>query len=479
MTPSAATQNGHTVEPRRLSQEEIADKLLGPPRTEGYRSSPPYWGLENGWMPQIYVLRDIELMITHPIVAAAMGYFKCGVAGAEFWGGPSPDKNPEGVPICPSNPEIGAWVKSLCERFWDRGMPLMQGGYDYGWIGLECLYEEEAGRLTWAGCDQFCPRDVYLLTQNRRPVGIRVKNVLDGNRGEVDLWLASKDVPAKGLWYAHAPRYGKYYGRSQCIPAWRPWRRLAWIDGAETVIDTGVYRFAFSGPHIGYPEEDMAVPAPGVPGTTLDSQGLPRRFARDWARQMAEQAKAGAGFGYPTTQYPPEMGGGPKWIIDWPDHAFDVDPLINYAKYLHDSICYGCGVPPELIQALQGGSGYSGRSVTVEAFLYMQQQIADAMLHVFVKNVVAPLVRFNWGDVAFNVQVKNLLESKMATKQQQQPGAGEPAAPEIEGNSTPGWPRTPEQTQANTDQLFSLEEQKKARIKFIADKILSQARRAA
>lgn len=466
-----------------VSQDAVLDRMKGPPLTQGYQATIPYMGTELGWTPQIWLLRDIELMLIHPIVRASLGYFKSGVAGAEFWGGPSPDRDPKGLPICPDNPEADAWIKAMCERWWDRGVPQAQGGYDYGWIGGEHLYDEEAGRLVWRGTKQFSPRDVFLLTQNRKEVGVRVKNIKGRRRSEVDLWLEEGDIPSKAMWYAHQPRHGNWYGQSQLLGAWRPWRRLAWIDGAETVIDTGVYRFAYAGPQIGFPEEDMAQAAPAPPATTLDSQGLPRRFARDWAKQMAEQAKAGAGFGYPTTQYPPEQGGGPKWVINWPDHAFDVDPLINYAKYLQEQISYGVGVPPELLAATQSGSGYSGRSVAVEGFLYLQQQIADALLDLFIKYVLRALVRINFGDVRWNVQVKNLLDSKVLSKQQQQQGKengkGEPAAPDLLGKSTPGWPRTPEQTQANNDQMFSLEEKHRERIKFIAQTVLDRARRAA
>ena len=89
----------------------------------------------------------------------------------------------------------------------------------------------------------------------------------------MDLWSRTEDIPAKGVWYAHNPRYNDDYGQSQLLGSWRPWRRLAWKDAAETVIDGGFYRFAYSGPVIGYPDETYQS-APGSPNTTLDSLGL-------------------------------------------------------------------------------------------------------------------------------------------------------------------------------------------------------------
>lgn len=473
-----ADPSGNGVVLDQAQRDRLFERLIGEPLTAGYRPSVPLTYLTSSdWAPQIYLLRDIELMIVHPIVRTALEYFKSGVAGAEFWGGPSPTGDPNGLPIS-EDPDVANFVQEQCSRFWDRGVPLLQNGYAYGWIGCENSYAEENNVLSWKCLKDFSPRDAYLLTQDKRWVGVRVKNVLSRGEetpkkggGQTDLWTGSLDVPAKGLWYAHHPRFSSFYGQSQLLGAWRPWRRLAWKDAAETIIDTGVYRYAFAGPYVEYPEEDLQVATgaqPGnPPGTTLDAQGFPRRWSRDLARQLAEWIKAGAGVGIPSTKYPPEMGGGPKWKVELPDHVIDVDPLINYAKYLQDQIAYGVGVSPELLAAAETGSGYSGRGIVLDAFLYQQQRIADSLLHLFIDQVLIPLVRWNFGtSVQWRCEVKNLLESKNKARQvqqQQEKGKGPPEAkpdfplaPEAEGKSTPGWPRTPEQTADNAAQAFSL-----------------------
>jgi hypothetical protein len=421
-------------------RQQIQENLTGDPLTEGYRPTIPEWTFDGDMMPQFWLIRDIERMLIHPMVRNALNYFKSGISGAQFWGGANP-LNPDdqmGLPVCAENPQVGEFVLEQCNRFWDRGVPKIQGGYDYGWIGSENLFVDDYGQLKWDDLHQFAPRDAHILTQDSKPVGVRIKNIREAKNeravnGAVDLWLASRDVPAKGLWYAHDPRYHIYYGQSQLFGAWRPWRRLGWKDGAETVIDTGVYRFGFSGPIGRYPEEAVQTAQPMVPGTALDSQGRPRRWARDVMRQICEQIKAGAAVGLPSGKYPTEQGGDYKWGIEWPDHTIDVDGLINYAKYLQDQISYGVGVPPELLQAGETGSGYSGRQIPLESFLAAQQKIADAILRLFVAQVLAPLVRWNFGDVRWDVKVKSLLETKNKMKQVQQDkqttNAGNAAAP--------------------------------------------------
>lgn len=404
--------------PHVNGQVDRVQELLTEPLTDGYRPSLPNWALYiTDALPQIWLLRDIELMLIHPVVSNALEYFKAGISGAEFWGGPNPEdsQDAKGIPICPENPEVETFVRNQCQLFWDRGVPRLQGGYEYGWQAVENMYSE-AGTLHWTGVRDFSPRDTFILTQEDHPIGVRVKG-MHGKKGAVDLWFASPDIPAKALWYAHNPRWQQFYGRSQLMAAWRPWRRLAWKDAAETVTDMGVYRFAYSGPVIGYPDEQLQTAQQGVPATTLDSQGNPRRWARDAARQMAEWMKAGSGIGLPTTCYPTGSGGEgkPKWTAEFPKQVLSVEGLIKYIQYLCDEIYYGIHIPPETIKASETGSGYSGRSIPIEAFMMVQQRIADQMLMLFIEQVLKPLVRWNWGpSIKWQVMVKPLMMSKRA-----------------------------------------------------------------
>jgi len=385
-------------------------------------------------------------MMIHPVVLSALNYFKSGIAGAEFWGGPAADGNPQGKPISDS-PEVATFVMEHCHRYWDRAVPLLQAGYEYGWIAGENLYREEDGYMQWDGLLQFSPRDVYLLTQDTKPVGVRVKQVavekIDEEQkrrqkvagaapGVVDLWMASEDVPAKGLWYAHNPRYSQFYGQSQLLGAWRPWRRLAWKDAAETVVDGGYYRLGYAGPLIKYPDKDFAAQS-GAPNTTADSQGLPRRYARDVARQMAEWFKSGSSIGMPSTRYPNEMGGGDEWSLEFPDTHFNGEGLLAYVQYLCNQIRYGIGVPPELMEAAETGSGYSGRAIPLEAYTMLQQRLADALLELYCRQVLMPLVRWNFGPRArWRAKVRNLLETKRSAVkggEQSRPDKQLPAQP--------------------------------------------------
>jgi hypothetical protein len=427
-----------------LKESKVAE-VLTEEVTVGYKPVLPLealWLAGGGDVPQVTLRRDLEFMQLHPVVCTAIEYYKSGIAGAEFWGGPDQVNvdNDKGKPIS-MNKDVAQFVLAHAERFWQRGVPVLQEGYIYGWAPGEHIYKEAGGMMVWSHLKGFSPNDGYILTLNHSPVGARIKNIRDDlvndknyapaesrkrSPSTTDLWFASGGVPAKAAWYSHRPRFNQFYGRSQFLGAWRPWRRLGWRDGVEQVIDAAIYRAGYRGPVVRHPPEDMQTARIGIPATVADSSGGLRRSAQDVARQIAEWSKAGASITMSSAQYPPAMGGGNKWDIDWPDHVMDVRPLIEAARYLEDQIMLGIGVPPELVKAGGTGSGYSGRSIPREAFLDGQQRIADAMLQMFVEQVINPLVLWNFGDVPFNVQCKSILKSQADDKSGQ---AGQQGGP--------------------------------------------------
>jgi hypothetical protein len=399
------------------TENRIAD-LLQDEVTVGYRPVLPLetlW-LSGGDMPQLTLRRDIEFMQLHPVVMTAMEYYKSGINGAEFWGGPdhANQGNPMGKPISADH-RVAQFVMALCDRYWQRGVPLIQeGAYPYGWGPGEHIYKEVNGMLVWSHLKSFHPNDAHILHLKWQPVGVRIKNIKD--KEPVDLWLGDDKIPSKAAWYPHRPRFNQLYGRSQLTGAWRPWRRLGWRDAVEQVIDAAVYRAGYRGPLIKFPPGHSAPTATqGIPATTRDGGGLPRRENRDVARQTGEYAKAGATMALSSEVYP--NSNTPKWSVEWPDHVMDVRPLIEAARYLEDQIMLGIGVPPELVKAGGTGSGYSGRSIPREAFLDGQQKVADALLQNFIEQVVRPLVLWNFGDIPFEVSCKSLLHSQTMAAQ--------------------------------------------------------------
>lgn len=413
------------------NRSRIEDALLsdGEPLTLGYKPTLPFnlfsspYSASVTWM----VLWDIEAMLTHPVVTLALQNFRGAIANAEF-------------EVKANNQQVADFALEQVESLWGstNGLAIVQLGYEYGWQAAEVMYRQERHKLHFDKLISFHARDSSPLTRNRRYVGIRVRNGTHTTGGlagdgihadsksgigaKLELWGPRKtpacdaekcDIPAKGFWYAHNPKHHRWWGRTQLHGAWHPWRRLAGPSGAENTTDMGVYRFAFKGPVVRYPGRDMPRPA----------SGGGYESARDRAREFAESAKAGVSVALPSDR---DKDGNYLWDAEWPDHTLNVDSLVNYLEYLKKEIAAGIGVPPELIEASDVGSGYSGRAIPMESFLMSQQRIADAIVATFVEQVLDPLLLWNFGRTAWaKVRVKSLL----ATKSKNTQGGGPPQPP--------------------------------------------------
>ena len=106
-----------------VHNESAIAEALQEESTIGYR---PIMPLESLWlaggdMPQITLRRDLEFMQMHPVVMIALEYYRSGIAGAEFWGGPdyANSGNEEGKPIS-HDPHVSQFVLAHVERFWQR-----------------------------------------------------------------------------------------------------------------------------------------------------------------------------------------------------------------------------------------------------------------------------------------------------------------------------------------------------------------------
>ncbi len=408
----------------QLSERQVENVLIGDPISSGYRPSIPTASLwEEGGGPRFWLYRDLEAMLVHPAVKNPLRIYQSGTSLAEF-------------EYEASSPEVLDWGIKEFTKFWETARQYVVRSFEYGWMGGELVYEHENGYLGFDELYPFSARDVTVLTQRRQYVGFRLRNA---GRIQVDLWgprggivedaatifhpgtdssygygqpkvRIPRTVPAKGFWYAHNPRTSRWYGESQLFGAWLPWCRLARPDGAEYIVDAAIYRFGCAGPVVKYPEEDRRDKA----GNMI--------ISRDMARRLAENIKSNMAAAVPSSCYPADQGGKPKWEIVLPQYVMNVAPLDDHNKVLEKSISSGIGVPPELQEAVVGGLGNSGREVPMYAFLQDQQWNVQAFCKAWHDQIGEPLTHWNFGPEAwFRVKPKNLLK---LMKQQDQPGQG-------------------------------------------------------
>ena len=426
----ALAGTGPAAKPPEKGDRREAVKILTDEIAIGYRPMLPVGGFWDGSadLPNLQqMLQDVESMLAHPRVSICLEYYKAGVADLKF---AKEEKDENGQPvrlIAGSSPEVEDFALAELTEWWSNGREKAQRAYEYGRGGAEIVYKAEGGYLKYGGTRDFFPLDCTVLTRKKEYAGIRVRAQ---ERGSTDLWGPSW-CPAKGFWFAHNTRYSRYYGLPQVYPAWRPWRRLAGRDGGEETIDGAVYRFAYCGPIGRYPMEDIPTKPTGFAGYSANQQPITNR---DKMREFVENAKAGVSIAMSSRR---DESGNYVWDLDWPEHTIEVDGLLRYADSLEKQISLGIGIAPELLEASETGSGYSGRAIPLEVFYIRQQAIAENLVRAWLAQIGMPLIKWNFGPEAWvKIKVPSILAQKLKARQQGDQGPQKP--PEQPGRQGQG-----------------------------------------
>ena len=408
------------VDPRSIAQ---AEQRLQSSASVGYRPQLPIYSVRGAEVLGWYFFADVEVMRLHDAVRLPM----CYVLG--------PQQYAEWV-IEGSSLAVVRFAADQLRWWWMNAMPgILEEGYAYGWSACEIEYTERDGLLVLHRTTTFSPRDVQPLViqegkKRGKSVGVRVTNLAGG---KCDLWAWREDIPNKAFWYAHRPKGGLQFGESQIRPAWRYWRMLAGIDGCEEIEQLAAHRLGtgivvVTHPNERTPAETAALPAYAENGMI---------HSRDVARIMAANLKAGAGLLLSSETWAREAGGGRKWDVEVKSFQTNLEGLGAYDDRLSRKCSKAIEVPPELFEAAQTGSGYSGRAIPLQGFLVGQQSNLQRGTMAAQGQVVMPLVKWNYGPQAWvNITPKPLTESVRKSSWEtpgQQAQAGPAAPPQQEG----------------------------------------------
>ena len=368
----------------------------------GYKPNLPiYYFREEYFNPFSFYL-DLEAMLRHDSVLMPLANVKSAAAQAQ-------------ISVDASSSTVAKFVIAEWERFKQGYLVKVQdNSYPYGWMGAEVVYDVEQGKRVQSGFKDFASRDVQPLVRDGSVVGVQVRNVPTGT-----LWLSGSDrgIPAKGFWYAHQAVNGRHYGISQIQGAWKPWRRLTGRDGVEEQEDIATYRYATGTVVIGFPPEDTKATNQAP---SYSSSG--RTSSQQRALEMGENIKAGGNIALPTSTYPNTNN--PKWTYTVEAAQTNIGELLEFDEALYKKISKAIGWSPELSEASETGSGYSGRQIPLEAFLNTQQSVAQSIVQAWFEQICRPLIWWNFGKRAWaRVTVVSLLDTyrKQGTPQAAQP----------------------------------------------------------
>lgn len=387
------------------ARASAVEQILTEHITYTYRPNLPVYGFRDEYWtgPEFYY--DVEAMLQHDAVTTPMAYVMAPLSQMQ-------------ISCKGSSTRVVRFLLDEWTKFKERWLYAVQyPSYSYGWMGAELVYAVERGLLVQKEFHDFAPRDVQPLVSSNTVVGLQVTNVTE-NSGELS--GSDKGFPAKGFWYPHRAVYGKHYGQSQLRGAWKPWRRLTGRDGLEEVMDIAIHRYGTGQVVVRAPLGDIK--SSNSPIGTQERTSMMQR-----AREMAESIKAGGAIAMPSDSYP---DGKPKWELDSFQPQMNLSELIQGAEYLEKKISKAIFFPPELLEAADTGSGYSGRMIPLQGFLMVQQNVAQAIFFAWLTQIGEPLVKWNFGPNAIvKCQVVPLLKS-FRQASQPQPPMPQPGAPQ-------------------------------------------------
>lgn len=392
------------------------ESLLFGPMATSYRPSLPIYSARNVDWHSLEFYTDVEAMRRDAAVSLPLDWVMGPLVHSEW--------EIEGRTV-----KEAQFMAKQIQWFWSNAVGRTQEeSYCWGWCPGELSYGVQDGLLVQDRYDTFAARDADPLVKDGKPVGIRVRNT---ENGSLDLHGWREDVPNKGFWYAHRAPHGLRRGRSQIRPAWRPWRRLMGRDGAEEIIDLGVYRHGIGSTVVDHPNKIQKTVPSAAPSFAQNGEW----HTRDEARSIAESAKGGAGIAVSSET---DGKGARLWDYRVLNAGVNVEQLISYVEYLERLCSKAVGVPPELFQAAQTGSGYSGRAIPLQAFLVAQQRPLDDLTREWVNQVGLPMLRWNFGPNAWaRITPVPLIESYRKSAWDK-PGGSSVAMPQAPAMGGPG-----------------------------------------
>jgi hypothetical protein len=199
-------------------------------------------------------------------------------------------------------------------------------------------------------------------------------------------------------WITNDPLYGSFYGQSRLEPAWHPFSDKAGKHGALGCRRLWYLKNAYRGGRMRHPV-----------GRFKDTDGEIKDYEQK-ARQIVELYETGGVLTQPNTR---DENGNYMWEFEDPTINGELRDLREYPKDLDREILIGLGIPPEVVDAAESGSGWSGRSVPFLVFLSGEDEIASNMVHSIDRQLIRYGARFNFGSAAkYEIKVHSLIQAE-------------------------------------------------------------------
>jgi 2'-5' RNA ligase len=297
------------------------------------------------------------------------------------------------------SPEVSGFVRNTVTKFWTRLMPQVAMNY-YLWGRGPAVHHFEvqgSGQAVYAGGQWVRPTDATprVFTGTNEFAGF------DLTTGVTNAEDRPYVPPPHAYWMAGAEEVGRFYDWSVLVGAFEPWLEKNTRQGALHSRRLFFRNHAFKGVAIYHPMGRLDVTDDNSPSN------------RDYALHLADLAENGTNFVFPDDRVPGDGKTDPAWRVEtMKNEGAGQVQILDYVKDLDAEVMKGLGIPPELVEAAETGSGWSGRMIPIQGFFNMQHKVQYALWAAF-EPAVRDLVSHNYGGEEFTCDPVPLLDTVM------------------------------------------------------------------
>lgn len=312
------------------------------------------------------------------------------------------------------NAEAGAFIDATVKKFWAESMPTIADDYfTWGYAAYLPAYKNEGGMEKFVGGRPVSPKDAMPHVYKEGEKGGQFAGFQLNGTNDSDGTTVVK--PPFAFWFGgQEKRGGRLYDHSRLKFAFDPWTEKETRGGIKD-------RRRLYHVKLGIPTTVVYHPTGFLDPTDPNSEKN-----KDIANEIATKIASGAVITMPDTRTPDDKGE-PRWrveVLETAKPGFDFEEVMDYEDKM---ILLGLGIPREIFEAADTGSGYSGRAIPMDTFLGMSDQIVGLLVKAMDHCIIRHLIDQNFGpDVKYELEVAPLAQS--VAGQEGQPGQDPMAA---------------------------------------------------
>jgi uncharacterized protein (TIGR02996 family) len=305
------------------------------------------------------------------------------------------------------NPRAAKWADKVLRKFWRGSLPrLLSRYFRFGYSAGGAEYCPHKGFVRFERVRTVEPRDAHPLVWTSGPevghfAGFKLGNnaAVTGRPDAATTWVGSPHA----FWFSGHQEYGPYYDTPPLSGLFEPWLEKRGRGGAVHIRRGWFRRCAFQGGIMHVPEGTSPLGA-DESSQTVDNQDL--------ARQTLEYGETGSVYIF-TNEVNPANPSVYAWDYTEPRAQADIAGVRDYPKDLDEEMAKGIGITPEVLEAADVGSGWSGRLIPLMGFLGGVDELAGLVIEAAMM-WLRPAVEVNFGRAWLEVEPFSLAEEVQA-----------------------------------------------------------------